>query len=299
MNPKSPLTGTGNTTLVERFDVATIIENYKCELGLDVTAVLSSRESVALYRCNETGYRFFHPFDVAGAPQFYESLAQRQDYYPSHLKWENSWALSRMKPGSSVLDVGSGAGAFVERCAASGFLAEGLEPGRAASEAARRRGLTSHETDLRAFARTHEAKFDAVTMFQVLEHVCDPLAFAEAAFSTVKPGGGLIVGVPNNNPYLYRVDRYHTLNTPPHHVGLWDAPSLSALGRILGSQSVEVEVGPLEEFNDYVNAHLRALFPNSLHRGRLMAIMTRQLARVLRRSRLRIPGRWLVGRFLK
>ena len=42
------------------------------------------------------------------------------------------------------------------------------------------------------------------------------------ALTVLKKGGKMIIAVPNNNPYLFEWDDYHTLNLPPHHAGLWN-----------------------------------------------------------------------------
>jgi SAM-dependent methyltransferase len=71
-------------------------------------------------------------------------------------------------------------------------------------------------------AQKRPAYYDVVCSFQVLEHVYDVKNFIENAIKALKPGGRLIMSVPNNEPYFLRHSKYETLNLPPHHMGLWN-----------------------------------------------------------------------------
>jgi hypothetical protein len=55
----------------------------------------------------------------------------------------------------------------------------------------------------------------------------------------------MIFSVPNSNPYLFRYDKYHVLNLPPHHVGLWDKRALANLRRVFDLEVEPVRVEPL------------------------------------------------------
>jgi SAM-dependent methyltransferase len=60
--------------------------------------------------------------------------------------------------------------------------------------------------------------FAAVTMFQVLEHLFDPAAHLEAARKLLKPGGRLIIQVPNAScwQFLLLGERWSGLDAPRH-----------------------------------------------------------------------------------
>ena len=117
-------------------------------------------------------------------------------YYLSD-KWEYWQALSIMRNCTRVLDIGCGKGFFPERCREKGISAEGIELNSSAAQIARTKGFAGHEEMLEVFERSHCEYFDAVCLFQVLEHVADPMGLIRQALACVKPGGFLIVGVPN------------------------------------------------------------------------------------------------------
>src|SRR5207249_6974384 len=72
----------------------------------------------------------------------------------------------------------------------------------------------------------------AVTMFHVLEHLYDPHSYLEEARGLLKPGGRLIVQVPNAAcwQFLFLGERWNGLDVPRHLINfpLCDLDSLLA-----------------------------------------------------------------------
>jgi 2-polyprenyl-3-methyl-5-hydroxy-6-metoxy-1,4-benzoquinol methylase len=91
-----------------------------------------------------------------------------------------------------LLDVGCHIGVFLELAAARGWVAEGVEPSRWASEVARARGLRVTRGTLRG-AALPSAAFDVVTLWDVIEHFPDPGAELREVHRLLRPGG--LVGI--------------------------------------------------------------------------------------------------------
>ncbi|MBI4769239.1 MAG: class I SAM-dependent methyltransferase [Chloroflexi bacterium] len=94
--------------------------------------------------------------------------------------------------GRRLLDVGAYIGVFVEIARAAGWQAEGLEPSHWAAELGQARGLPICEGTLDS-AGYPAGSFDAVTLWDVIEHVSDPLHELRRAWRVLKPGGYLAV----------------------------------------------------------------------------------------------------------
>lgn len=117
--------------------------------------------------------------------------------------------------GGRVVDAGAGAGLLVELLRDNGYDAYGIEPGR--------RGVARAEAEGRPVRleaiEEHEAHgLDAVVLWHVLEHVRDPgLALARVR-GWLRPGGVLIVGVPNLASLQARIagDEWFHLDVPRH-----------------------------------------------------------------------------------
>lgn len=133
-----------------------------------------------------------------------------------------------------VLDVGGGGGLFPAAMSAANpalkVVSLDVSP-RAGALARRRYGVAAIAADLHQ-APFAAASFDLITMFHVLEHLPDPICFLKAAHTLLKPGGKLVVQVPNLDCWQYKVfgARWSGLDIPRH---LYDF-RLEDLRRLLG-----------------------------------------------------------------
>jgi 2-polyprenyl-3-methyl-5-hydroxy-6-metoxy-1,4-benzoquinol methylase len=129
-------------------------------------------------------------------------LPYRLRYGPDQLTSEP------VKPGLRLLDVGCGAGIYLEAMQARGWEAWGVEPSPDQAEAVRRRLKLPLE---RVFAGRAEnatfppGSFDLVTMFHVLEHLHEPVTVLTMVRSWLREGGTLRLRVPNLDSYESRL----------------------------------------------------------------------------------------------
>jgi SAM-dependent methyltransferase len=104
----------------------------------------------------------------------------------------------KILPGGRYLDVGCGLGVMVAAMSRLGMKAEGVEPSPIAAQKAREAGLIVFCGILEE-AKYDSESFDCISMFHVLEHTHDPVELLRECRRILKPGGELIVGVPNYN----------------------------------------------------------------------------------------------------
>jgi SAM-dependent methyltransferase len=167
------------------------------------------------WRCPGCGYE---PPQVAGFPAFAPELAQgAQGYDPAHFAelarleagnfWFRArnrlieWALRRYFPGAQrFFEVGCGTG-YVLAGIAEALPALAVTGSEAAAEglafAARRvPRATLLQTDARHVPFRHE--FDVAGAFDVIEHIEDDDSVLRALGEAVRPGGGLLITVPQH-----------------------------------------------------------------------------------------------------
>jgi SAM-dependent methyltransferase len=121
-------------------------------------------------------------------------------------------------PPARLLDAGAGRGRFVAAARVAGYEARGIEPSaRGVDGAAAAYGIALERATL-ATAGVAPASLDAVTLWHVLEHLDDPGAALDAIAGWLRPGGVLLVGVPNLASLQARLagDRWYHLDLPRH-----------------------------------------------------------------------------------
>lgn len=206
----------------------------------DSCSPLETLEHYHLYRCHNCELQFWDPMRNPGH-QWYEEAARYvlRDKVRDRprLYWRHRQFLRRTLPqGSRILDMGCGVGAFVAHCEAKGYEAIGIDIDRNAIAAARDAlGLRQvYALSLDEFTQRPEAhRFDAITFFEVLEHLDEPARFISTIKRLLKPAGCIALSVPNRA-------RWHLLpleDVPPNHLTRWN---VAALGRFLDSQGFEV-----------------------------------------------------------
>lgn len=94
------------------------------------------------------------------------------------------------------LDIGASSGYMVEAAKEAGVVAEGIEPSPSGVEAARERNITLMLGTAEKLPYENET-FDIIHSHHVFEHVADPMKAAQEAYRVLKPGGIVLIEVPN------------------------------------------------------------------------------------------------------
>lgn len=238
-----------------------IIDRYKATYHVDVSEYYSGLDGADIFECKATGYRFYYPFSLTGKESLYRQLEGTVDGTYKEDKWEYRQAMSRIASGSRVLDVGCGKGAFVRLAGKVGHTAAGLELNSESAAEARDRGLDVRAEMIGDHATKHPESYDCVCSFQVLEHIATVRPFIEDCLRALRPGGKLILGVPNNEGFV-GMDRDAVLNMPPHHMGLWTKDSLAALAKLFPITLSEMKFEPLQEVDWYATVMERRAIPS-------------------------------------
>jgi SAM-dependent methyltransferase len=133
---------------------------------------------------------------------FYEGVWAGLPDDPEPWAWRRRRALllAEVAPGERVLDLGCGAGRFLAALRDAGADAVGVELAEAALERARRNvpgadvRIVAHDGTLPLGHR----EIDVVWCSEVLEHVPDTVGFLTEARRILRPGGRLLLTVPDH-----------------------------------------------------------------------------------------------------
>lgn len=162
------------------------------------------------------------PLWVAAGRAAASLLAQRFQWLPPFV------------PGGTLVEVGCATGGYLAEMQELGWRVIGVEPNRGAAAASRQRGLDVRTGTLEE-AGLPEGSADVVVMRMVLEHVRDPRATLAEVRRVVRPGGLVLLSVPNAGSVEARLFGRHWFAWElPRHLSHFTPRSLAALVREAG-----------------------------------------------------------------
>ena len=135
-----------------------------------------------------------------------------------YLRRVDGW-LARLPRTGDALEIGSGTGWMLGALRARGWRAVGSE--RSLETAAIARDASGAPMFVGDIAAVRAAPvLDLVIMFHVLEHLADPVAALHAVAARLRPGGTLVLGIPNVGSWQARFAgrRWMHLDVPRHLV---------------------------------------------------------------------------------
>ena len=165
-----------------------------------------------ILRCRDCtfGFRQFRPSDEQLNRLYTQADAGAYEDEKAGRTWTAEWNAGvvlqhRAVPGR-ILDVGCASGAFLKAMLAHGWSGEGVEPAAVqfalASEALTAR-CRLHQCSLQEAKL--EGQFDVVSLWDVLEHVPDPLPFLCRCRDLLAPGGLIVLNVPDLDSFQARL----------------------------------------------------------------------------------------------
>ena len=145
-----------------------------------------------------------------------------------------SFAIIPFKKNGSLLEVGAGTGAFAHTMKTAGWEVTGLEPDPTArSNAKNKYGLELLSPEL--LFQLETARFDVISLWHVLEHVHELQTYWDQFHRLLKPGGCLIIAVPNYTSYdATHYKEYWAAYDVPRHLYHFSPKGMNKLGQSKG-----------------------------------------------------------------
>lgn len=179
--------------------------------------------------------RVYRRGSMLGTPLSAEGLGR--SYADDFLGFIRESVPRRPKAPLSLLEIGCGSGYLLGRMRDLGANVIGVEPGPQATL-----GRTEHDIEIiqEPFLGPQqfgERRFDVILHHCVLEHVPDPVGFLRIQRQMLTPGGRLLIGVPDEEPYLAAGD----ISTLAHqHWSYFTEGSLTAILAASGFEPTRV-----------------------------------------------------------
>ena len=236
-----PLCSNKNVLNIRKFSKSKLAKSWQKSFGFDPFSGRFDSEYLVKKKCISCDFSFYDP-PFYGDADFYAELSHNAWYYEVD-KWEYDVAIEsiiRFNP-ESILVVGCGAGFFLEKLRSSEIAVEGLDINEAALSLCREKGLSVSSDDIFSINKS----YDMVVLFEVLEHMDTPNRLMRHLKEVVvKPGGYLIIAVPNPSGYFAEVSN-NLLDMPPHHNSAWSRRCFEGLQTLFNFQLIDYQKEPL------------------------------------------------------
>lgn len=176
-----------------------------------------------------------------------------------------------------LLELGSAVGQFLEISKDAGWQVHGIEFNSVGAEYCRKNGLEISQEPLLDDSFPAES-FDAVAMWEVLEHIIDPRQIINAAAKVIRPGGAIFIVVPNVNALAAQIMQEHcNMFRGTAHLTMFNS---ATLGHLLQEEGFEVthtstiisEISVINNYLDYQDAYLG----NAENRHAVFNVLTEQ-----------------------
>lgn len=272
---------------------------------------------IGLHVCVRCGFLFSRPRPTrAWLVEFYRKRYRlfyegRRNYTSDYVAKRRWWEIAQarveryarlLQPNLALLEIGSGAGCFAAAAARFGARVVCLELDRAAAAFA----SAHYGCDVRMMPieeMTGAQCFDAIFAFHVLEHVDDLDTFLRACRRLLRPGGHLVVEVPDIERDFRDVSFHHVA-----HLYAFNARSLLVTLESRGFRATQSGICDYPDGGHGLFATVRTPAPEvapplrarvPTDEGVLRRIRSRRASRLARSTRfaVRLLGRGVLGTF--
>ena len=171
--------------------------NCKSCKFIHVHPIPSNEELYALY--NNDYYQKTKPDYIQGNEKYIQYLNytfdEKLDILEKHVSSKSR----------KILDIGSGPGFFLRRARQRKWQVLGIEPSPIAYNHSKKHNIPTIQKFFHQVNIKQIGKFDVIHIFDVLEHVNDPISMLKKSYSLLKRGGMIVVEVPNDFNPLQKV----------------------------------------------------------------------------------------------
>lgn len=222
---------------------------------MEVKDLFLSKEDFKLMKCDHCGLIFTVPrpsSDVIGnyylSNEYYSHQQNKKGLVPRlyeavkslNIKKKASYAIDGLTVGK-LLDIGCGIGDFLLEVSKRGWDVMGIEPSENAKSIAKER-LGFLPLDPSESCSLIDHSFDVITMWHVLEHVDDLKIQTSELNRLLKPGGRLIIALPNYQSFdCQYYKQYWAAWDVPRHLNHFSPDVIRSIIDSIGIKFVDIQ----------------------------------------------------------
>ncbi len=198
----------------------------------DHAVLFMSANGYPIVRCHACGVAFTDDREAPPPATLYPAFSQTKSGVQEAVRSalavflrQREAFVREVAPQGRLLDYGCGSGAFARWMRRGGYEVVGLEP-FSLGDPLEEPGLLLVRESLESASR-HLGTFDVITLWHVLEHLKNPVEVLKQLGAMLRPGGRIIVSVPNFGSMQSKIFKgawFHL--DPPRHLIHFDARTL-------------------------------------------------------------------------
>lgn len=231
-------------------------EKIKCPVCFSYSDFFSKKSVYTIYKCKNCNLKFVWPIpinlqDLYGQSYFNDNNASFGHGYSSYDEDKNSmrsvfvYEINNIEKyikseSKKILDIGSATGYFLDLAKNNGWETFGSEISKWAGEEASRRGHNIFVGDFLNY--TNNFSFQAVTMWDVLEHIKDPNGYIKKINKILEKKGLFLINTVDADSWWARLlGRNWNMIIPPEHLFFFTKKSLSILLKKNGFEILQIK----------------------------------------------------------
>ncbi len=231
--------------------------NYK-SWGCKKVLKIFKKKNFNYYQCKDTKTIFANPRPKPDLLEKFYSNTKSSNY------WLDKFFLPKIKArknkivkpqvnffskkfkkykNKKVLDIGSGLGLFLLELKKKWPKAHlyALEPSKKMAEKCRLNKITVYETTIEKI-NPNKIKFDAITCFELFEHLYDPKIFLNQVFKLLNKNGVFYFTTLNGMGYdIQMLGKHSNSIYPPYHINFFNPESIAILLKKIGFKILFVD----------------------------------------------------------
>lgn len=217
-------------------------KNIRCPICGAASRFWFNKNKTDLYRCLDCRLIFIYPVPAqtahiytddyfCGSKSGFGYVNYEIDFAPDNQTFHTY--LNKIEKycsdKGSLLDVGAATGTFLLAAQSRGWLVRGVEISGYGAQQGQKKGLDVRLGTLDTIA-FEPSSFNVITLWDVLEHVPDPAQTLKQIHALLKPGGLLVMNLPDAGSWFaHAAGRFWPLIVPPEHVCLFNLNNLERL----------------------------------------------------------------------
>jgi 2-polyprenyl-3-methyl-5-hydroxy-6-metoxy-1,4-benzoquinol methylase len=224
-----------STLTTQDFDLKLVTSGLKNTLD-------DYRKHSRIVKCRSCGLVYTNPMeDFPYLLQGYEGVVDREyletEKFRKILSKQHLENIEEFTTKGKILDIGCFTGYFLELAKERGWDTYGIEPSHWAGKIAQKRNIKIIAEDIESSLLSKNF-FDVITMWDVIEHLPNPIKTLQKCHKYLKKDGILAVGTPNIESFIAKVLRSNNPHLVRMHLILYSPKTLTKILEQTGFKSV-------------------------------------------------------------